>query len=53
MQAGQALRDAIKAVSSPGGTTVAALGAFEQEGLPAAVAAGVRAAAKRSKELGE
>jgi len=38
-------------VTSPGGTTQAALDTMYEHGLPAAVRAGVNAAAKRSKEL--
>lgn len=49
---GQDLDEAIKAVSSPGGTTVAALAAMEQAGVEEGIAAGVAAAAKRSAELG-
>ncbi|MGN0072226.1 MAG: pyrroline-5-carboxylate reductase [Coriobacteriales bacterium] len=51
-QSGQDLDEAIKAVSSPGGTTVAALGAMGQAGVEEGIAAGVAAAAKRSAELG-
>lgn len=39
------------AVSSPGGTTLAALAAMEREGFPQAVSAGVEAAIQRAKEL--
>ncbi len=39
-------------VTSPGGTTAAALAAFEAEGLPRVVAAAVDAAVQRGKELG-
>lgn len=39
-------------VSSPGGTTIAALGALEAGGFRAAVWDGVRAAHQRAKELG-
>jgi pyrroline-5-carboxylate reductase len=42
----------IDAVASPGGTTVAALEAFERTGLEAALTAGVEAAARRAEELG-
>ena len=51
-QTGQDLDAAIKAVSSPGGTTVAALGAMAEHGVEEGIAAGVAAAAKRSAELG-
>ena len=51
-QTGQDLDAAIKAVSSPGGTTVAALGAMTERGVEEGIAAGVAAAAKRSSELG-
>lgn len=52
-ESGQSLPDAIEAVSSPGGTTVAALGAMREGGIEEALADGVAAAAKRSAELGE
>ncbi len=42
----------IDAVSSPGGTTIAALEAMQRAGLPTALADGVAAAVKRAKELG-
>lgn len=48
----QDLDEAIKAVSSPGGTTVAALDAMRAGNIETTIAAGVAAAAKRSKELG-
>lgn len=48
----QDLPSAIKAVSSPGGTTVAALDAMRAGGLEDAIRSGVAAATKRSKELG-
>lgn len=48
----QDLDDAIKAVSSPGGTTVAALDAMRAGNIETTIAAGVAAAARRSKELG-
>jgi pyrroline-5-carboxylate reductase len=38
-------------VTSPGGTTAAALAVMEAEGLPATVARAERAAAERSREL--
>lgn len=49
---GQSLPDAIDAVSSPGGTTVAALDAMRAAGVEEALREGVFAAAHRSKELG-
>lgn len=49
---GQHPQAVIDAVSSPGGTTIAALEAMQREGLPTAIADGVAAAVKRSKELG-
>ena len=51
-QTGQSLPSAIEAVSSPGGTTVAALGAMREGGIEQALDAGVKAAARRSAELG-
>lgn len=42
----------IDAVSSPGGTTVAALGVFDARGLRALVSDAVDAAVRRAKELG-
>lgn len=48
----QSLPEAIEAVSSPGGTTVAALDAMRSAGLEEALQAGVQAATRRSKELG-
>ena len=41
------------AVCSPGGSTIAGLGALEEHGFHAAVADCIRAAYKRSKELGK
>jgi pyrroline-5-carboxylate reductase len=49
---GQHPQAVIDAVASPGGTTIAALEAMQREGLPTALADGVAAAVKRSKELG-
>ncbi len=40
-------------VTSPGGTTHAAITAMEVAGLPQAIARGMHAAARRSRELGE
>ncbi len=48
----QDLPSAIKAVSSPGGTTVAALDAMRAGGIEDAIRSGVTAAARRSEELG-
>lgn len=42
-----------KRVSSPGGTTIAALGALEHAGLQGVISAGANAAAHRSRELAE
>jgi pyrroline-5-carboxylate reductase len=39
-------------VSSPGGTTLAGLAVLDQQGVPAAIAAAVVAAAARARELG-
>jgi pyrroline-5-carboxylate reductase len=41
------------AVTSPGGTTAAAVHVLEQQGVRAAMIDAVRAAARRSRELGE
>ena len=49
---GQPLDEAIRAVSSPGGTTVAALQAMREGGIEEALADGVAAASRRSAELG-
>lgn len=51
-ETGQSPEEVRTAVSSPGGTTLAALDAFKQGGLDEVYAQGVVAAAKRSKELG-
>ncbi|NTU88749.1 MAG: pyrroline-5-carboxylate reductase [Actinobacteria bacterium] len=51
VETGQAPETVIKAVSSPGGTTIAALEAFAAHGLESALFAGVDAAVSRSKEL--
>lgn len=45
-------QELVDGVSSPGGTTVAALEALEAGGLRPAISAGVAAAVKRAKELG-
>lgn len=52
LESGQSLPDAIEAVSSPGGTTVAALEAMRAGGIEQALESGVEAAARRSRELG-
>lgn len=49
---GQTAEETRVAVSSPGGTTLAALGAMEENGFAASLHAGVEAAIRRSKELG-
>lgn len=51
-ETGQHPQAVIDAVSSPGGTTIAALEAMERGGLRSALADGVTAAVKRAKELG-
>jgi pyrroline-5-carboxylate reductase len=45
-------QELIDAVSSPGGTTIAALEALEAGGIRTAISAAVAAAVKRAKELG-
>ena len=52
MDTHQDLDQAIAAVSSPGGTTVAALEAMQAADIENAIAAGIAAAGRRSKELG-
>lgn len=49
---GQHPEAVVDAVASPGGTTIAAVTELEARGFRAAVAAAVRAAAKRARELG-
>lgn len=49
---GQSAEETRVAVSSPGGTTLAALAAMEEGGFAASLNAGVKAAIRRSKELG-
>ena len=51
-ETGQDLGEAIEAVSSPGGTTVAALSAMRAGGLVESLDAGIRVASARSAELG-
>lgn len=50
-ETGQSLDELIDAVSSPGGTTIAALDAMRAAGFAEAVRDGALAAARRSKEL--
>ncbi|MBN1192938.1 MAG: pyrroline-5-carboxylate reductase, partial [Coriobacteriia bacterium] len=45
-------QELVDAVSSPGGTTVAALNVLEAAGVRAAISAAVAAAVARAKELG-
>lgn len=52
-KSGSTPAELIKAVSSPGGTTLAALAAFDAAGLDGALDEGLRAAEKRSRELGK
>ena len=49
----QSLQSLIDAVSSKGGTTVAALGQFEKDGFALTVSRAVAAAVRRAKELSE
>jgi pyrroline-5-carboxylate reductase len=51
-ETGEAAGELRKKVTSPGGTTEAALNAFRAEGLEKAVGVAVSAAVKRSLELG-
>lgn len=53
LSTGKSAAELIKDVSSPGGTTVAALGAFDQKGLDEVVRSGLDAAMNRSAELGK
>lgn len=52
MQSGETPQELRRQVSSPGGTTLAALEAMKHAGLQDVVSAGANAAARRSKELG-
>lgn len=52
LQDGMSAEEIRRAVSSPNGTTVAGLAAMEAQGFAPSIEAGVRAAYKRSKELG-
>jgi pyrroline-5-carboxylate reductase len=49
---GQHPEEVIDAVSSPGGSTIAAVTELEARGVRAAIASAVRAAVVRSRELG-
>lgn len=51
MEGGLSTEELVTAVSSPGGTTVAALEAMEDAGFSASLARGVQAAVRRSQEL--
>lgn len=53
MESGDTPQKLRQRVSSPGGTTIAALEAMEAAGLQGVVSAGANAAAARSKELGQ
>ncbi len=53
MESGDTPQTLRKRVSSPGGTTIAALEALEHAGLQGVISAGANAAAHRSKELAE
>lgn len=53
LSSGKAPAELIRDVSSPGGTTLAALSAFDRAGLDPAVEAGLDAAFARSAELGK
>lgn len=48
---GKSPEELIRDVSSPGGTTLAALAAFDESGLDSALESGVNAAHRRSREL--
>jgi len=50
-ESGRSARDLRHQVTSPGGTTQAALDVMYEAGMPAAVRQGVVAASKRSEEL--
>ena len=51
-ESGQAPEDLIRMVSSPGGTTIAALKAFDEGGFTTAITAGLSAAVRRAEEMG-
>ena len=52
-ESGQTPYELIRAVSSPGGTTLAALKAFEDNGFCPALTAGLSAAVNRAEEMGK
>ncbi len=52
-QSGKSYDELIAAVSSKGGTTVAALSSFEEDGFQQTISRAVAAAVKRAKELSE
>ena len=52
-QSKMAVEELIAVVASPGGTTEAALRSFAANGFPGVVAAAIKAAADRSRELGQ
>ena len=51
-ESGQPPEDLIRMVSSPGGTTIAALKAFIEGGFTTAITAGLSAAVQRAEEMG-
>ncbi len=51
VESGRSAKDLRHQVTSPGGTTQAALDVMYEEGMPAAIRQGVEAASKRSQEL--
>lgn len=53
VESGESAQTLRERVTSKGGTTAAALAAFQDHGLAAVIGAGVRAAAARSRELGQ
>lgn len=53
IETGEEPADLRRAVSSPGGTTLAGLAALEEHGLGSAVKGAIKAATKRSVELGK
>ena len=53
VESGESAGELRERVTSKGGTTAAALAAFQEHGLAAVLAAGVKAAASRSRELAQ